>query len=133
MRATFKLLACTAVASLLSGCASLLSEDVQELQVTLLCKQRTVAVSCTASNSLGRWQFASPGRVLVFNDTSMLEITCRGNSTPRFTVAVPPLPSWTMAGNLLAGGLFGAALDAYSGVGMKYPENIDISNPACGD
>ena len=60
MRATLKLLACTAVASLLSGCASLLSEDVQELQVTLLCKQRPVAVSCTASNALGRWQFASP-------------------------------------------------------------------------
>jgi hypothetical protein len=111
----------------------LLSEDVQELQVTLLCKQRPVAVSCTASNNLGRWQFASPGKVLVLNDTSMLEITCRGNSTPRFTVAVPPLPSWTMAGNLLAGGLIGAAVDAYSGVGMKYPENIDINNPACGE
>jgi len=25
------------------------------------------------------------------------------------------------------------ALDAYSGVGMKYPENIDINNPACGE
>ena len=133
MSATFKLLACTAVVSLLSGCASLLSEDVQELQVTLLCKQRPVAVSCTASNDLGRWQFASPGKVLVLSDTSVLDITCRGHSTPRFTVSVPPLPSWSMAGTLLAGGLFGAALDAYSGVGMKYPENIDINNPACGE
>lgn len=131
MSATFKLLACTAVVSLLSGCASLLSEDVQELKVTLLCNQRPVAVSCTASNNLGRWQFASPGKVLVLSDTSVLDISCRGQSTPRFTVSVQPLPSWTMAGNLLAGGLVGAALDAYSGVGMKYPENIDIKNPAC--
>lgn len=133
MSATSKLLACTAVVSLLSGCASLLSEDVQELQVTLLCKQRPVAVSCTASNDLGRWQFASPGKVLVLSDTSVLDITCRGHTTPRFTVSVPPMPSWSMAGNLLAGGLFGAALDTYSGVGMKYPENIDINNPACGE
>jgi hypothetical protein len=36
-----------------------------------------------------------------------------------------------MAGNLLAGGLVGATVDAYTGVGLKYPENIDINNPAC--
>lgn len=131
MRATFKLLIASVLVSFLSGCASLLSEDVQELRVTLLCKQRPVAVSCTASNDLGRWQFSSPGTVLVLSDSSLLNITCKGNSTPRFTVSVPPVPSWTMAGNLLAGGLVGAAVDAYTGVGLKYPENIDINNPAC--
>jgi hypothetical protein len=131
MKVNLKLLTAAVAASLLTGCASLLSEDVQELRVTLLCRQRPVAVSCTATNDLGRWQFSSPGTVLVLNDTSTLDITCRGGSTPRFTVSVPPMPSWTMAGNLLAGGLVGAAVDAYSGVGMKYPETIDISNPAC--
>lgn len=131
MNAIFKLLIASVLVSFLSGCASLLSEDVQELRVTLLCKQRPVAVSCTASNDLGRWQFSSPGTVLVLSDSSLLNITCKGNSTPRFTVSVPPVPSWTMAGNLLAGGLVGAAVDAYTGVGLKYPENIDINNPAC--
>lgn len=131
MKVNLKLLTAAVAASLLTGCASLLSEDVQELRVTLLCRQRHVAVSCTATNDLGRWQFSSPGTVLVLNDTSTLDITCRSGSTPRFTVSVPPMPSWTMAGNLLAGGLVGAAVDAYSGVGMKYPETIDISNPAC--
>lgn len=131
MEATFKLLTSALAVCLLTGCASLLSEDVQELRVTLLCRQRPVAVSCTATNDLGRWQFSSPGKVLVRKDTSMLDITCRGGSTPRFTVSVPPMPSWTMAGNLLAGGLVGAAVDAYSGVGLEYPETIDISNPAC--
>ena len=131
MRATFKLLACTAVASLLSGCATLLSEDVQELKVTLLCKQRPVAVSCTARNDLGSWRFISPGTVQVRTDASMLEINCKGQYVPEFTVSVPPLPSWEMAGNLLAGGIFGAALDAYNGTGLRYPENVDIKNPAC--
>ena len=31
----------------------------------------------------------------------------------------------------IAGGLVGAAMDAYSGAGLKYPENVDINNPAC--
>lgn len=131
MNAILKLFKSAVLLSLLTGCASLLSEDVQELRVTLLCRQRPVAVSCTATNDLGRWQFSSPGTVLVLNHTSSLDITCRGGSTPRFTVTLPPMPSWTMAGNLLVGGLVGAAVDAYSGVGMKYPETIDISNPAC--
>ena len=131
MRATFKLLIASVLVSFLSGCASLLSEDVQELRVTLLCKQRPVAVSCTASNDLGRWQFSSPGTVLVLSDSSLLNITCKGNSTPRFTVSVPPVPSWTMAGNIMVGGLIGAAYDTYSGSGLKYPENINISSQAC--
>jgi hypothetical protein len=25
----------------------------------------------------------------------------------------------------------GAALDTYTGSGLRYPENIDINNPAC--
>jgi hypothetical protein len=36
-----------------------------------------------------------------------------------------------MAGNLLVGGLVGAAVDIYNATGLKYPENIDITNPAC--
>ena len=69
--------------------------------------------------------------VQVRTDASMLEISCKGQYVPEFTVSVPPLPSWEMAGNLLAGGIFGAALDAYNGTGLRYPENVDIKNPAC--
>jgi hypothetical protein len=131
MSATFKLLACTAVASLLSGCATLIADDVQELRVKLTCRNKPVAVSCTARNNLGSWRFISPGAVQVRTDASMLEISCKGQYVPEFTVSVPPLPSWEMAGNLLAGGIFGAALDAYNGTGLRYPENVDIKNPAC--
>jgi hypothetical protein len=36
-----------------------------------------------------------------------------------------------MAGNLLAGGIIGAAYDTYSGAGLKYPEVINISGQSC--
>ena len=55
MSATLKLLACTAVASLLSGCAGLIADDVQELRVKLTCRSKPVAVSCTARNDLMQW------------------------------------------------------------------------------
>ena len=131
MKAALKLLVSTAVAALLSGCATLLSEDVQELKVKLLCKNKPVPVSCTARNALGSWRFITPGSVEVKTDASMLEISCKGQSVPEFKVSVPPLPSWQMAGNILAGGILGAALDTYTGSGLRYPENIDINNPAC--
>ncbi len=131
MRATLKLLASTAVASLLSGCASLLADDVQELWVKLTCSNKPVAVSCTARNDLGSWRFISPGTVQVRTHASMLEISCKGQYVPEFTVSVLPLPSWEMAGNLLVGGVLGAALDTYNGTGLRYPENVNIKNPAC--
>ncbi len=131
MKSLTKLVLLAPVLAALSGCASIFAEDVQEIKVALMCKNRPVAVSCTASNSLGRWEFASPGAVLVRNDTSALKVTCSGRFVAKFTVSVPPVPSWAMAGNLFAGGLVGAAMDVYSGVGLKYPENVDINNPSC--
>jgi len=131
MKPLTKLMLMAPVLAVLSGCASLLAEDVQEVRVVLMCKNRTLPVSCTAINNAGRWDFISPGSVLVKNDTSMLELTCRGQYVSKFTVSVPPMPTWTMAANIFAGGLVGAAMDAYSGAGLKYPENVDINNPAC--
>jgi uncharacterized sodium:solute symporter family permease YidK len=67
----------------------------------------------------------------VINDTSQLEISCKAPFIPSFTVSVMPMPSMGMLGNLLFGGVVGAAVDVYNNSGMKYPENIDISNPNC--
>jgi hypothetical protein len=36
-----------------------------------------------------------------------------------------------MVGNVLIGGIVGAAVDMYNATGLKYPENIVINNPAC--
>ena len=115
----------------LSGCASFLNEDTQKVTVRLMCKTRTVKATCFAENDVGRWSFTAPATFVVSNSSSSLEITCKAPSTQRFTVSAMPMPTWAMAGNLLAGGVIGAAVDVLNATGLKYPENIDITHPAC--
>lgn len=117
--------------SLLGGCATVLSEDYQELTVKLSCKDRQVVASCTAENDRGSWRFSAPGNVTVKNSTGSLSITCKPQYMERFTVSTMALPSLSMAANALLGGVIGAAVDVYSNTGFKYPDNIDISSNSC--
>ena len=120
-----------AITALLSGCASLLEEDTQEVNVRFMCAEKHLVATCDLKNDKGRWRLSTPGKATVINDTSLLEISCKAPFIPSFTVSVMPMPSMGMLGNLLFGGVVGAAVDVYNNSGMKYPENIDISNPNC--
>ena len=120
-----------AVTALLSGCASLLEEDTQEVNVRFMCAEKHLVATCDLKNDKGRWRLSTPGKATVINDASLLEISCKAPFIPSFTVSVMPMPSMGMLGNLLFGGVVGAAVDLNNNSGMKYPENIDISNPNC--
>jgi uncharacterized protein YceK len=120
-----------AATALLSGCASLLEEDTQEVNVRFMCAEKHLVATCDLKNDKGRWRLSTPGKATVINDTSLLEISCKAPFIPSFSVSVMPMPSMGMLGNLLFGGVVGAAVDVYNNSGMKYPENIDISNPNC--
>ena len=123
---SFKL-ALLALVGVLSGCATLLDEDTQEISVSLQCKERLVRAQCVAENSKGRWSFRAPGLVQVNNDYGDLMITCKVQYMPQFTVSVPSMPSWNLAGNILLGGLIGAAYDIHNNTGLKYPETVGIT------
>ena len=127
---SFKL-ALLALVGVLSGCATLLDEDTQEISVSLHCKERMVRAQCVAENSKGRWSFRAPGLVQVNNDYGDLNITCKVQYMPQFTVSVPALPTWNLAGNLLLGGIIGAAYDLHNNTGLKYPETVNITSPTC--
>ncbi len=117
--------------SLLSGCATLLEEDTQEVNVRLFCAEKQLLATCSLKNDKGRWLVSAPGKVIITNDISPLEISCKGQYVPSFSVSALPMPSISMLGNVLLGGVLGAAVDVYNNTGLKYPENIDISNPNC--
>jgi len=123
---SFKL-ALLALVSVLSGCATLLDEDTQEISVSLQCKERQVRAQCVAENSKGRWSFRAPGVVQVNNDIGDLKVSCKVQYMPQFTVSVSAMPSWNMAGNILLGGIIGAAYDLHNNTGLKYPETVSIS------
>jgi hypothetical protein len=120
-------LALLALVGVLSGCATLLDEDYQEISVSLQCKERMVRAQCVAENSKGRWSFRAPGLVQVNNDFGDLNITCKVQYMPQFSVSVPATPTWNLAGNILLGGLIGAAYDVHNNTGLKYPESVSIT------
>jgi len=120
-------LALLSLVGVLSGCATLLDEATQEISVSLQCKERMVRAQCVAENSKGRWSFRAPGLVQVNNDFGDLNITCKVQYMPQFTVSVPSVPTWNLAGNILLGGLIGAAYDVHNNTGLKYPETVTIT------
>jgi hypothetical protein len=120
-------LALLALVGVLSGCATLLDEDTQQISVSLQCKERLVRAQCVAENSKGRWSFKTPGMVQVNNDIGDLNVSCKVQYMPQFTVSVPAMPSWNMAGNILLGGIIGAAYDLHNNTGLKYPEDVSIT------
>jgi hypothetical protein len=99
--------------------------------VSLQCNERPLRAQCFAENSRGKWGFKAPGVVQVDNEYGDLVITCKAQYSPQFTVSAPALPSWNLAGNLLVGGILGAAYDVHQNIGFKYPETINISSPTC--
>jgi hypothetical protein len=124
---TYIKLTLIALLGILSGCATLLDEDTQEISVSLQCNERMVRAQCIAENSKGRWSFRAPGLVQVNNDFGDLNVSCKVQHLPLFTVSVPALPTWNLAGNLLLGGLIGAAYDIHNNTGLKYPETVNIT------
>jgi hypothetical protein len=120
-------LALLVLVGLLSGCATLLDEGTQEISVSLQCKERMVRAQCVAENSKGRWSFRAPGMVQVNNHIGDLNISCKVQYMPQFTVSVSAMPTWNMAGNILLGGIIGAAYDLHNNTGFKYPETVSIT------
>ena len=131
MKNAYTLAATVLCSGLLSGCASMFSDDFQEITINTICNDKPVLARCVAQNANGKWDFRAPASITVQNAVGELEITCKVDFGPKFSVSIPAMPSWAMAGNLLAGGLIGAAYDTYSGAGLKYPETINISAQSC--
>ena len=108
-----------------------MEEGTQEVNVRLFCAEKQLLATCSLKNDKGSWLVSAPGKVTITNDNSLLEISCKGQYVPSFSVTALPMPTMSMFGNVLLGGVLGAAVDVYNNTGMKYPENIDISNPNC--
>ena len=115
----------------LAGCASLLDDNKQSIKFTTSCGQRYIRASCTAENTRGRWEFTTPNVVVIENDIFGLRVTCRSAYAPEYTAEALATPKFAFAGNILIGGLLGAAVDMADAKGFEYPDAVHISNPYC--
>lgn len=116
---------------LLSACASVINDDRQVVSVRATCAGKSIAATCSAENSRGRWVFQAPRDIVVPKDMYALRVTCKSVLVDQHTVQAPATLQGAVAGNVLLGGLIGAAFDVGSGRGLSYPTNIDVSYPAC--
>ncbi len=107
---------------LLSGCASVVTGQNQSLAVD----SSPSGAQCTLTNDKGTWFVnQTPGTVTVTRAYSDMSVKCsKGNKSGLTNVS-----STTKAmafGNVLAGGIIGAAVDMSTGAAYDYPSPIMV-------
>lgn len=111
-------------ASLLTGCASIVSGTSQNVSVET---PPVTGASCSLKNDKGAWQIAStPGSVNVHKSTQPIFIHCQKKG---YKTAYKDFRSSTkgmVAGNVLFGGFIGAGIDAADGAAFDYPSEMIV-------
>jgi hypothetical protein len=126
-----KIITISSVIFHLIGCASISTENKQTINIKTSCSNVYTPATCVAENSKGKWRFTTPADVLIDNDIYGLKITCKSPYTPKHTIEAGSTPKLAFAGNILIGGILGAAVDIANASGFKYPSDIEVINPFC--
>jgi hypothetical protein len=116
---------------LLTGCASISNTDSQDINITVRDKVGVPVsqANCEWRNTKGSGNFIPPAILKVRRDYDPLHITCTHPSLGKVNELITSRGSSAMGGNIIAGGLIGAAIDHSSGAGYQYPTNISIWFP----
>ena len=116
-----------AVGLLLSGCATIIAGDDQQIMVTSAPGE---GANCSLQNAEGTWNVTTPGSVNVQRSKTDIQVRCSmlGLADTQ-TVAESGFEPWTL-GNLLFGGLIGLGVDWATGAIHKYPNNVQVPTSA---
>ena len=116
--------ALAAVGACLSGCATIVNGTTQSVSVTTV---PGAGARCELTNSEGKWFVTTPGSVVVHKTKTDLRISCTLDGYQTADVVVPARFKATTAGNIIAGGLIGIAVDAASGANYEYPASTTVT------
>jgi hypothetical protein len=112
----------------LGACASILDGSSQSLSVKTVSSGNDVAgAQCSLTNDKGVWYVVSPGSVTVHRSYDPLNVKCEFNGYTPNTGAVPSGTKGLAFGNILFGGLIGAAVDVGTGSAYDYPNPIIVN------
>lgn len=121
---TFALAALTLAAS---GCASIVTGQNQPISVQARSGPYPVSgAECTLTNDKGQWFVSTPGSVMVSRSYEELHVSCARDGYEPGITAVKSATKGMAFGNIIAGGLIGAAVDAGSGAAYDYPPVITV-------
>lgn len=116
-----------AMASLASGCASIVSGSQQSISVETRQKGLMVKnATCKLNNTRGTWYVNTPGSVTVSRSFEDLAIQCEKEKYDPGLANVKSSTKAMMFGNILFGGVIGGAVDASTGAGYDYPSLIHV-------
>lgn len=108
----------------LASCASITTGGEQSLSVDT---PNAPNANCNLTNDKGTWYVPStPGSITVHRSYNALNVTCKKDGFDAATLSSASVTKGMMAGNLLFGGIIGAAVDAGTGAGYDYPNLISI-------
>ena len=110
-----------ALSVFVSSCANIMNDKDQPMSVeTPGCPGAT----CRLTNSDGTYFInKTPGTVIINKAYGDLTVECEKDGK-KATSSASSSANLSMYGNILAGGIIGAAIDGGSGAGFDYPTNI---------
>jgi hypothetical protein len=110
-----------------SGCASIVNGSNQVVSVeTKYAGQPVIGATCTMNNGKGTFYVTTPGTVTVRRAYDDMNIRCEKEDTPTGIAAVKSSTKPMAFGNLMFGGVIGAAVDASTGAAYDYPSLISV-------
>ena len=117
------------LAALLSqGCATITSTETQPLSLTTEAADgaQLEKASCTLRNDKGSWTVQSPGFVPVHRSAEDLLVECRKEGYADGVLRAVSRAAAGMFGNIIFGGVIGAAIDHSKGTGYNYPSRLPV-------
>ncbi|MBB4265961.1 hypothetical protein [Roseospira visakhapatnamensis] len=109
----------------LSGCAAITTGTTQSMVVGTTPRD---GARCSMTNEKGSWTVAkTPGASTVTRAYGDLVITCTHPDGSTGKTSVQSGTKGAAFGNIIAGGIIGAAVDMSSGAAYQYPSNITVS------
>ena len=114
--------------SLVTGCATITSEEYQTITLTANTKDgKSVAdAQCTMKNDKGSWKASAPGNTKVHRSAEDLVVECKKEGYDAGFLRAISRAANGMWGNIVFGGGIGAIIDHNKGTGYDYPNAIPV-------
>ena len=111
----------------LGGCASIVNGQNQPVSVETRSDAGVVSgANCKLSNNKGTWYVTTPGSTTVQRSYEDLAVQCSKDSLEPGLASVKSSTKAMAFGNILFGGVIGAAVDVGTGAAYDYPSLITV-------
>lgn len=123
------LLPFTLAASLLGGCATITSNEMQTVTLSARSANGNAVdqARCTLKNDRGSWSATAPGSIMVRRSAEDLLVECKKDGENDGFLRAISRAAGGMWGNIILGGGIGAIIDHNKGTGYNYPNDLPVN------